>query len=580
MNILGLNIFHADSSACLIVDGKIIAASEEERHNRIKHFIGFPTNSIRYCLNYANLDMKNIDLVTINFNPFYNIKNKILFALKKPNFGLFNRYQRYVDRYNLKKLFKENLDTEISSKILRVPHHLSHISSSYLISGFKECIGYSSDGAGDFSTTERYILNKNKFKLISKNIFPHSIGILYQAFTQFLGFREYGDEYKVMGMSAYGSPDYEKQIYELFDFSKEKGLNLKLKYFKHQNYNIQIFNNNAYPFYLDIFSEEIENLFGNPRKSNSELSSKHFNLACSIQKVFEDLILNDLNHLQSKYNYENLCYTGGCAFNSLLNGKILKKTKFKKLFIGPNPGDAGGAVGSALYGSLKFDKKFVNLNFNNAYLGPSYTNQYIKEKLEIINNRSKLFNFEFIENYQELIKKTSEYIEKFSIIGWFQDRAEWGPRALGNRSILADPRKDNIKDIINEKIKKRENFRPFAPIVMKDEAFKFFEMDQNKDIPYMNEVLLAKPITKKLYPGIVHADGTSRVQTVDTVNNKKIYDLLDYLKKEKNLSMLLNTSLNISEPICNNPIDALEMFSKSNLDILVLQNYIIKKINI
>ena len=222
----------------------------------------------------------------------------------------------------------------------------------------------------------------------------------------------------------------------------------------------------------------------------------------------------------------------------------------------------------------------MNLNFNNAYLGPSYTNQYIKEKLEIINNRSKLFNFEFIENYQELIKKTSEYIEKFSIIGWFQDRAEWGPRALGNRSILADPRKDNIKDIINEKIKKRENFRPFAPIVMKDEAFKFFEMDQNKDIPYMNEVLLAKPITKKLYPGIVHADGTSRVQTVDTVNNKKIYDLLDYLKKEKNLSMLLNTSLNISEPICNNPIDALEMFSKSNLDILVLQNYIIKKINI
>lgn len=579
MIVLGLNIFHGDSSACLLIDGEIISAAEEERFTRIKHFSGFPINSINYCLSKSNLTIEEIDNISVNFNSKYNFKHKISFMLR--NFfhtNFFPRLNLTVKKNSISNIIYQNFNKKISIKPSHVPHHKSHIASSYLCSGFKRSIGFSFDGAGDFSSTEIYVCDENKMELIDKVLFPHSLGVFYQAFTQFLGFKNYGEEYKVMGLAAYGNPIYKNRVYKLLDLTKKDFFRLNLKYYSHYKETFSYYQETGSPFFDNLYSSEFENLFGHSRKINEPVNDFHKDLAASMQEVLEEIVISKLNKINDNYNIDSLCLAGGCAFNSSLNGKILKKTKFKNIYISPNVGDAGGAIGSALVSSSLLEKKFINKKMNNPFLGPEFSNEYIKENIiPIASKTNQNISNHYYENFDELIEKTSELLVNKKIIGWFQDRMEWGPRALGNRSILADPRLNNVRDIINLKIKRREEFRPFAPSILKEFKDEFFELGEGVESPFMTMVVKAKDKALKQTPGVVHVDNTSRVQTVDQEFNFKFYSLIKNFYNKTNVPILLNTSLNVNGPISRDPDDAFEVFSKTNMDALILQNWILIK---
>lgn len=574
MNILGLNVFHADTSACVIKDGEIISAVEEERFTRIKHFSGFPKNSIDYCLNEADLNLSKIDIISVNYNKNYNFKEKFLFSIK--NFYTSNFFRRAffsLKKNSLNKFFLKNYEIDISKKIRFVPHHLAHICSTFLFEEIKEnCIGFSFDGSGDFSTVEVYKLGKD-IELIEKINYPNSLGIFYQAFTQFLGFKSYGDEYKVMGLASYGKPIYKDRVKKILKSNKDNFFDLDLKYFDHHESVMDYDFESGYPYFDDLYSKKFEKLFGKSRKSNDQIQELHKDLAASLQSVFEEIILEKLNNLYNKYKFDGLCISGGCAFNSSLNGKIISSSKFKKIYISPNVGDAGGAIGSALYVAKENN---IEIKYNdNPYLGTHYSDDYVEQNILNKLKDSSFIKFKHFEDFKELCLETSKILTQNTVVGWFQDRMEWGPRALGNRSILGDPRNPNMRDIINLKIKKREEFRPFAPSVIEEKANEYFEIyDKSK---YMCAVYNAKKKAKDLIPSVVHVDGTSRVQTVSKEMNFKYYTLIESFEKITGIPILLNTSLNVNEPICENPENALEIFSKTSMDALVIQNWILTK---
>jgi carbamoyltransferase len=579
MIILGLNIFHGDSSACLIVDGKIISAVEEERFTRIKHFSGFPINSINYCLSKSNLTIEEVDSISVNFNSKYNFKHKIYFMFKNFfNTNFFPRLSLTLKKNSINNIIYRNYNKKINIKPSHIAHHKSHIASSYLCSGFNRSIGFSFDGAGDFSSTEIYLCEDNKFNLIEKVLFPHSLGVYYQAFTQFLGFKNYGEEYKVMGLAAYGSPKYKNRVYKLLDLSKKDFFRLDLKYYSHYKETFSYYHETGSPFFDNLYSSEFEKLFGPSRKINEPVTTFHKDLASSMQEVLEELVISKLNKIHDEHNIDNLCLAGGCAFNSSLNGKILNQTKFKNVYISPNVGDAGGAIGSALVEASLNEKKFTNLEMTNPFLGPEFSNDYIKKNIiSIVNKNYQNIYSEYFDNFNELIEKTSELLINKKIIGWFQDRMEWGPRALGNRSILADPRLSDVRDIINLKIKRREEFRPFAPSILKEFKDEYFEIGEQTCSPFMTMVVKAKNKALENTPGVVHIDRTSRVQTVDEEFNPKFYSLIKSFYNKTKVPLLLNTSLNVNGPISRDPDDAFEVFSKTNMDVLVLQNWILIK---
>ena len=574
MNILGLNIFHADTAACLIKNGKLISAVEEERFTRIKHFSGFPKNSIDFCLKESNLTLADIDIVTVNYNKNYNFKEKILFTLK--NFYTSNFFRKAffsLRKNSLNKFFLKNYEIDISKKIRFVPHHLAHICSTFLFEEIKEnCIGFSFDGSGDFSTVEIYKLCE-KIELIEKINYPNSLGIFYQAFTQFLGFKNYGDEYKVMGLASYGEPIYKERIIKILKSSKNHFFNLNLKYFDHHETVMDYDFESGYPYFDDLYSKKFEKLFGKSRKNNEPIQKFHKDLAASLQKSFEEIILEKLDYLFEKYKFNGLCLAGGCAFNSSLNGKIISSSKFKNIYISPNVGDAGGAIGSALY--VARENK-IKIKYNeNPYLGTYYSDDYVKKNIIPKISDNKFIKYEYFNDLDKLCLATSKILIKDTVVGWFQDKMEWGPRALGNRSILGDPRNPKMRDNINFKIKKREDFRPFAPSILEEKAEEYFEM--KNESKYMCAVYNAKKKAKDKIPSVVHIDGTSRVQTVSKKMNLKYYTLIKNFEKITGVPVLLNTSLNVNEPICENPENALEIFTKTSMDAIVIQNWIFTK---
>jgi carbamoyltransferase len=572
--VLGLNFSHSDSSACLFENNELVVAAEEERFLRVKHTTLFPFNAIKFCLTHANINISYISVITINSRPASSIIKKILFLLQNPSAYkiAINSVKNTRTKLNLKdyisKIDKKN---NFSGRIFYADHHKSHIASSLYFSGFEECANLSVDGFGDFASCAwGYFRNKN-LKLDSKIYFPHSLGIYYQAMTQFLGFKNYGDEYKVMGLSPYGKPKYIKEISNLINKTKH-GFNLNLKYFEHHKKKILQINKNSQAEYLDLYSSKLFDLLGKERNKNDEITQYHMDIANSIQSVYEDIFFHLLDIVYKKYHNPNLTLSGGCAMNSVANGKIIKKTPFKNIYISPNPGDGGGSVGSAcVYLSNQFKKKVYVKNYS--YLGPKFNNDEIKN---IINK------FEFKKNYSINFMKDEEvsnYIAKelvnSKVIGWFQDRTEWGPRALGNRSILADPRNPNIKKIINSKIKRRESFRPFAPSIIYEEVHKWFDI--KKDVPFMSEVYQVKENKQKLLPGITHIDGSGRVQTVKKEENLKYYNLIRNFFELTEVPVILNTSFNENEPIVNHPLEALNCFHRTEMDILVLENYILTR---
>ena len=571
--ILGINFLHSDTSSCIFKNGKLIAAAEEERFSRIKHTSDFPLKSINFCLNEAGIDISNLDIITINSNPYSYLGKKILFTLK--NLKRFVLAQKSLSnikkKLTIKKLISLNFQDRFKGKIVYLDHHLSHIASSSFFSDFDESVNLSIDGFGDFASAGWGTLIDGKLSIDKKVLFPHSMGIFYQAITQFLGFKNYGDEYKVMGLSSYGKPIFESEISKVL-FNTNFGYKLNLDYFVHHNQSIIKNDKKGQIVYKDLYSKKLIQLLGPERLSTEKINQRHMDLAKSVQSIYEKTLFNLLNDLYEKYRIKNLTLSGGCAMNSVANGKILKNTKFEKIYISPNPGDAGGSIGSALL-FLNKNKIKIEKKINYAYLGKNYKNDEIEN---IINNK-KLENNFFIKKFSEieLLDITAQELSDSKIVGWFQGKMEWGARALGNRSILADARNRNIKDIINSKIKRRESFRPFAPAILSENVKDWFEI--NKEVPYMSEVYNILENKRGNLPGITHVDGTGRLQTVNESDNPRFYRLIKKFHEKTNIPILLNTSFNENEPIVESPEQAIDCFLRTNMDILILENWMIKR---
>ncbi len=569
--VLGINFLHSDTSACIFKNGKLIAAVEEERFSRIKHTSSFPVKSINFCLNEVQIDISDLDIITINSNPFSSLDKKILFTLKN-----FKRYilalksiSNIKKKLTIKKLLSLNFKKEFKGKIIYLDHHLSHIASSSFFSNFNESVNLSIDGFGDFASAGWGKLINGKLSVDKKILFPHSMGIFYQAITQFLGFKNYGDEYKVMGLSSYGKPVFEHELSQVM-FNTKMGYKLNLDYFVHQNQSIIENDKNGQLKYKDLYSKELIKLLGPERNTKDEINQTHMDIAKSAQVVFEKTLFNLLNNLYEEYKIKNLTLSGGCAMNSVANGKILKNTPFENIYISPNPGDAGGSIGSALL-FLNDNNHKIEKKINYAYLGKKYSNDEIEN---ILIEKKMKKNF-FVEKLSEteLLGIITKKLTESKIIGWFQGKMEWGARALGNRSILADARDPNIKNIINSKIKRRESFRPFAPAILSEFTKDWFEI--NKEVPYMSEVLNILKQKRNKLPGITHVDGTGRLQTVTKSDNPRFYNLIKKFYDETNIPIILNTSFNENEPIVESPDQAINCFLRTNMDVLVLENWIV-----
>ena len=580
MKILGLNINHADTSACLIVNGEIITAIEEERFVRIKHYAGLPINSIEFCLQKSELKIQDIDFITVNYSPTANFKQKTFYSVKNI---LSKSTLKKILSFKKKLFHTSDLDkyleaNKFKGKIINVEHHVSHIASSYYNSPYKKSVGLTIDGFGDFCSSQTFLCNDSKIESLKKVYFPHSLGILYQSITQFLGFKNYGDEYKVMGLASYGNPSFIDQFNSLIKYDKKNLFLLNLDYFSHHtNSNFSYNFSNGIPKFPDLYSSKITELLGKERNSNDKIEQRHFDIAASLQHTFENILFSILNDLYNDTGVDSLCLAGGCALNSKFNGLIREKTPFKNIFIQPNAGDAGGAMGSALHflQNKNFSEtKIEQIDTNKCYLGTSYTNEFIEKKLIKVNESLKDYTFKKL-NDEDLYAEVAERISKNQIIGWFKGRCEWGPRALGNRSILADPRNPNIKDILNTKIKLRESFRPFAPAVLEELSNVYFDLDYAS--PYMLNVVKAKQLAKDLVPSVVHVDNTCRVQTVSKKDNFHFYNLIKEFKKLTNVPIILNTSFNENEPIVLNPDHAFDCFKRTSMDCLVLENWVITR---
>ncbi len=569
---LGLNFLHSDSSACIFKDNQLLAASEEERFTRVKHTAEFPINSIKFCLDEAKIDISKINFVTINSNPFSNIDKKVIFLLKNPAslkialFSLINSKKKI----NLSKILSDlDKKKKFKGKIKFIDHHESHIASSLFFSNYSECANLSIDGFGDFSSCAYGLYKNNKLKIDEKIYFPHSLGIFYQSLTQFLGFKSYGDEYKLMGLSSYGKAKYVNEISSLIK-KTNVGFELNLDYFVHHKKKIFKLNNSKQFIYENLYSKKIYDLLGSERLITEEINQRHLDLAKSTQVVYENILFHIANIIYKKYEVDNLTISGGCAMNSLANGKIVHNSKFKNVYICPSPGDAGGSIGSACI-SLNLESKKKIFVENYSYLGPDYSNEYISR---IIDNKKlyEKYKVEFFE-YHKLYPYIADKLISEKIVGWFQGRTEWGPRALGCRSILADPRNRKIKEIINNKIKRRESFRPFAPSIIQEHVASWFEEDAI--VPYMSEVKMIKKDKRILIPGVTHIDGSGRLQTVTKSQNYHYYNLINEFYKATNVPIILNTSFNENEPIVNNPDEAINCYERTNMDVLVLGNWVI-----
>ena len=582
MIILGINAFHADSSACLLINGQLISAVEEERFNRIKHWSGFPKNSISFCLDNSNLKISDVDHISVNTDPNFNFYNKLFYTLKnRPSLNfLYERIKNKKRKININSELKKNFPDQVfSGETHYIEHHLSHIASAHLNSDFDTSIGFSMDGFGDFSSAAWGICERHNINIDTRVLFPHSMGIFYQSMTQFLGFPNYGDEYKVMGLAPYGKPNFLNKLREMVAVKDDGKFELNLKYFRHHKDTINFNLDDGSPNFLNLFNtNEMINLLNiNPRNKEDELNSVHKNLASSIQALYEEVFFKTINSIYSKYKISKLSLSGGCAMNSVANGKIFRNSKFTDVYIPASSGDAGGSIGSAFIVNSKINKNKSRFHKKHAYLGPSFNNEFISKQLDYYKKDFKVEKCKISKciNNTDLSKIIANQIAQGKVIGWFQGAMEWGPRALGNRSILGDPRNKNMKDILNIKIKRRESFRPFAPSILRDKSSEWFEEDY--DVPFMMQVFQVKESKKDLIPAVTHSDGSGRLQTVTVESNFKYYNLISAFNDLTGVPVILNTSFNENEPIVCEPKQAIETFLRTKMDVLVLEDWIIQR---
>ena len=574
MFILGINAFHGDSSACLLKDGVVVCAIEEERIRRIKHWAGFPSESIKFCLKDQNISINEVQYITISRNPKVNLFKKILYTFSNPInfFKVINRAKNSRLSLSIKSELSFSLGisiSDITAKVYNIEHHRSHIGSSFFASPFKESAILSIDGFGDFTSTMTAFGKENDIKVIKELNYPHSLGIFYTTVTQFLGFPNYGDEYKVMGLAAYGKPKYLKELENIINVDSKGLFNLNKIYFKHFKDGIAMDWDGGNSSIESLFTKQWEDTFGKCRNNNEEIEQWHKDLACSVQKHTEKIIFYILNVLYTTTKSDNLCITGGVAQNSVVNGKILENTPFKRLYVPSAGNDAGTSIGSALYLYNQILGKKRLPEIKTSYFG------YQANKEEIINAlNSQNLNYRTV-NDDELFEIVSEKIISGGVVGWFQGRAEFGPRALGHRSIIVDPRRKDVKDLLNDKIKRRESFRPFAPSILKEYISDYFV--QTDDVPFMEKVYDVKKEMQDNIPGVTHIDGTGRLQSVDMNTSPKYYKLISRFFEKTGIPILLNTSFNENEPIVNKPDEAIDCFLRTKMDMLILENIIIER---
>lgn len=580
--ILGLNAYHGDSSACLVIDGQLVAAVEEERFRRIKHWAGFPRESIKYCLEAGGVTIDQVDHIAINRNPSANLMKKAMFAFsKRPSLKAIT--DRLANASKVKDLQREICDSlsvncdQVKAKIHNVEHHKAHLASSFFVSPFDDAALVSVDGFGDFVSTMWGTGKDNHLEVRDQVDFPHSLGLFYLAMTQYLGFPHYGDEYKVMGLAPYGEPTEMDQMRQIVRLTSKGRLELDLDYFIHHSEGVAMLWENGEPTIGTVFSEKLVELLGPVRQKDEPLTDYHMNLAASLQEMYEEAFFHLLDYVYQETKNPNLCLSGGCAMNSVANGKVFDKSPFKELYIQSAAGDGGGAIGAAFYvwnQELGKPRAFV---MDHSYLGPEFSNEVINKTLKVRGEGLQAENcsVERIDDEAELCRRTAGRVAEGKVIGWFQGRMEWGPRALGNRSIVCDPRRADMKDILNLKIKRRESFRPFAPSIIREAVGEWFETDY--DVPFMLQVYQIREEKRSLIPAVTHLNGSGRLQSVTEAQNPRYHRLIKAFEKITGVPTVLNTSFNENEPVVCRPQEALDCFLRTKMDVLVMGNWFVER---
>jgi len=639
---LGINAYHGDVSAVLLRDGELLAAVEEERFRRVKHWAGFPSAAMHACLDMAGITPREVDHFAISRDPRANLWRKALFAVRtRPSLsmvrdrvknagrvhdiaavlsdellarstepGAGSREQQVWNTHHIKRNADWHLGTEeVRKRLHYVEHHPAHLASAFFVSPFEEAAVCAIDGFGDFVSTSWATGQGNRLQMLNRVYFPHSLGLLYLAVTQYLGFPKYGDEYKVMGLAPYGSPDYVSKIRQLIGLKPGGSFALDLSYFRHWSEGIDMTWEEGEPTLGPVFTAKLVELLGPQRKLGEPVEPKHEAIAASVQVVFEEATCHILNALYHKTRLPRLCLAGGCAMNSVMNGKIRERTPFQEIYIQPAAGDNGTALGAALYTyhqQLNQPRQFV---MEHGYWGPEFGDQEIArtlgaqstehgEKSKLLGVRSKENERERgagsrereagsgesggktcvvrkMENEVELCRWTAERIAAGAVVGWFQGRMEWGARALGNRSIIADPRRADMREIINTKIKFREKFRPFAPSILEEAIAEYF-VGAVPD-PFMIQVYPVRPEKRSVLPAVTHVDGSGRLQTVSQQTNPLYWRLIKAFERHTGVPVLLNTSFNENEPIVLKPAEALDCFLRTDMDVLVMGKWVVEK---
>jgi carbamoyltransferase len=582
MNILGINAYHGNASAALVCDGRLIAAVEEERFNRVKYAAGFPAAAIRYCLKEAGITLADLDHVAVPRNPYARLATKLFYALRMPSFA--RERAKVISKFTgIPVALAGAFDTDpakITAKFHRVEHHQAHLASTYFVSPFENAALLSADGLGDFASSMWGLGGGNHMRIDGAIAFPHSLGLYYSAVTQYLGFLKFGDEYKVMGLAAYGQPAYLESFRDILRFDAnggDFGFKLGLDYFTHHRTGPEMSwaDSDQTPTLGKMFSDAMPRLLKAPARQPEEpLEQRHRDMAATLQARLEEVYLGMLQKLAAKTGAKAVCLAGGVAFNCVANGKIFDATPFEQVYVHPAAGDAGLAVGAAYYvwhQILGEPRSFV---LDHAYWGPGYSPAEVRSAVQASHvSRDGHTITELPE--EELLRQTAAIIADGKILGWYQGRAEWGPRALGNRSIVADPRRPEMKEILNRRIKHREIFRPFAPSILAEKTGEWFE--KSYPSPFMNLAYSVLPAKRDKIPAPTHVDGTGRLQTVAQQANPRYYALIREFERQTGVPVVLNTSFNDNEPIVCRPEEALDCYLRTQMDSLVLGNFLITR---
>jgi carbamoyltransferase len=578
MIILGINAYHANASAAIVVDGRLVAAVEEERLNRVKYAAGLPAQAIQFCLDRAGAKISEVDHIAVPRDPMARLGTKLRFAMRMPRFAL--------ERLRVMKRFagvREDLGSalgvapqDIRARIHRVEHHMAHMASAFFVSPFDRAAVLSADGLGDFASAMWALGKGPRMRVLGEVTFPHSLGMYYTALTQYLGFWKFGDEYKVMGLAAYGQPEFLEEFRRIVRSDKSNAFRLGLKYFTHQSQGAEMTWRDATstPVLGRLFSSYLEKRLGPARRAEEPLTQRHHNLAASMQAALEEVLVAQWNRLAATTGERNLCLAGGVAFNCLANGKIFANSPFERVYVQPAAGDAGLSVGAAFalnHQALGRPREFA---MEHAYWGPDFSPETARLAVERANFDSSDLQISSMDA-EPLVQRTARHIADGKIVGWFQGACEWGPRALGNRSILADPRRAEMKEILNRRIKHREIFRPFAPSITEEAVGEYFE--QSHPSPFMTFAFPVRAEKRAVIPAPTHVDGTARLQTVSSAANPLYWQLLRAMGELTGVPVVLNTSFNDNEPIVCRPEEALECFRRTRMDVLVLGNFILER---